>query len=386
MVITRVILKNWRNFRNAEIDLAQVAYLIGPNASGKSNLLDLFRFMRDICKPDGGGLQKAIKSRGGITRLRCLHHRRDPEMRLEFHFSETFDSKSTSWRYLLGFKPEGTGAQRILITTEQVWKDEQQLLNRPTDDELQDPLQLTETHLEQTLANREFREIVDYFTDTTYLHLVPQLLKFGDQIGGNRLDDDPFGQGFLERLARTTSKTRDARLRRIKSALSVAVPQFSDLRFVRDEMGHPHLEAKYEHHRPNAGWQSEVQFSDGTLRLIALLWSLQDGKGVLLLEEPELSLHQAVVEQIPAMIDAVLRQSRNKRQIIVTTHSSTLLNNPGIDPAGVSVLTTGFEGTQVRSVDATEQVGLNAGLTLAEVVLPQTNPLNIEQLVLGLEQ
>lgn len=224
MVITRVILKNWRNFRNAEIDLARVAYLIGPNASGKSNLLDLFRFMRDVCKPAGGGLQKAIKDRGGITRLRCLHHRRDPEVRLEFHFADGFEIEDGAWRYVLGFKPEGTGAQRILITTEEVWKGDQQLLNRPDNAEMDDPLQLTETHLEQTLANRAFREIADYFTDTTYLHLVPQLLKFGEQIGGNRLDDDPFGQGFLERLAKTTAKTRDARLRRIKTALTVAVP------------------------------------------------------------------------------------------------------------------------------------------------------------------
>lgn len=119
--------------------------------------------------------------------------------------------------------------------------------------------------------------------------------------------------------------------------------------------------------------------------MIALLWSLQDGKGVLLLEEPELSLHQAVVEQVPAMIDAVLRKSRNKRQIIITTHSSALLSNPGINPAGVSVLVPGVEGTQIRRVDATEQVGLNAGLTIADVVLPKTSPRNIEQLILGLD-
>jgi len=386
MVITKVIVKNWRNFRHAEVDLERVAYLIGPNASGKSNLLDLFRFMRDICKPDGGGLQKAIKDRGGITRLRCLHHRRDPEVKLEFHFAESFDAEVISWRYILGFKPEGTGTQRILITTEEVWKREQQLLARPEKSELEDPLQLTVTHLEQAVANREFRAIADCFSDSVYLHLVPQLLKFGEQIGGNRLDDDPFGQGFLECLARTSRRTRDARLGRIKTALSVAVPQFDDLRFVRDEMGHPHLEARYRHHRPNAGWQTEEQFSDGTLRLIALLWSLQDGKGVLLLEEPELSLHQAVVEQVPAMIDAVLRKSRNKRQIIISTHSSALLSNPGIDPAGVNVLVPGGEGTEVRPVDATERVGLDAGLSIAEVVLPRTGPRNIEQLVLELDR
>ena len=55
----------------------------------------------------------------------------------------------------------------------------------------------------------------------------------------------------------------------------------------------PHLEATYEHWRPNAGKQREDQFSDGTLRLIGLFWALLDGEAPLLLEEPELSLHSA---------------------------------------------------------------------------------------------
>lgn len=48
MYITYLKLKNWRNFRNAEVRLAARSYLIGPNASGKSNLLDVFRFLRDV--------------------------------------------------------------------------------------------------------------------------------------------------------------------------------------------------------------------------------------------------------------------------------------------------------------------------------------------------
>lgn len=380
MVITHVELKNWRNFRQAEMDIARVSYIIGPNASGKSNLLDVFRFLRDICKADGGGLQKAVKDRGGITKLRCLHHRRDPEVKIVVHLSEGFEEEAPSWKYVLGFKPEGKGAQRILVTTEEVWRYGEQLLSRPMAGEPEDPLVLTQTHLEQATANRDFRELVEAFSETTYLHLVPQLLKYGEQIGGQRLDDDPFGQGFLERLAKTTTNTRDARLKRIQSALSVAVPQFKELRFVKDDMGHPHLQALYEHHRPNAGWQSEEHFSDGTLRLLGMLWSLQDGNGLLLLEEPELSLHQAVVEQIPAMIDRVQRTRKTKRQVLISTHSQALLNNPGIDPRGVVVLEPSREGTTVRSVDEVEAQGLDAGLSVADVVLPKTRPKGIEQL------
>ena len=77
MQITRINLKNWRNFRTLDVPLRDVSYILGPNASGKSNLLDVFRFLRDVSKPTGGGLQAAILARGGISKLRCLHARND---------------------------------------------------------------------------------------------------------------------------------------------------------------------------------------------------------------------------------------------------------------------------------------------------------------------
>lgn len=384
MVITRVKLKNWKNFKEADIRLARTTYLIGPNASGKSNLLDLFRFLRDLCKPEGGGLQKAVKDRGGIRKLRCLHHRRDAEVRIEVHMADNFDPEAKTWVYALGFK--GKDADRLLITEESVFVAGENVLMRPTPEEESDPDVLTQTHLEQTMANRKFREIVEYFTETTYLHLVPQLLKYSEAIGGNRMEDDPFGQGFLERVARCPARTREARLKRIAAALRVAVPHFSELRFKQDDLGHPHLEALYEHHRPNAGWQREDQFSDGSLRLLALLWSLQDGKGTLLMEEPELSLHQAVVEQIPAMIAAIRHRIKTARhrQILITTHSGHLLGNLGIDQNGVVILVPGDEGTHVRGISEAEKAALEAGFSVADVVLPNTRPKDIEQLSLEL--
>lgn len=381
MLITRLKLKNWRNFQEADAPLRERTYLIGPNASGKSNFLDVMRFLREICKPAGGGLQKAVDDRGGIAKLRCLHARRDPEVRIEVHLSEKADDPIPTWRYVLGFRPEGKGAQRLLVSSEQVWRGDTRLLNRPDPEDKTDIARLTQTHLEQIQANAKFREIAEFFGNVTYLHLVPQLLKYGDRIGGNRLEDDPFGQGFLERVAKCPSKARDARLRKIAKALTAAVPQFRELRFHPDEVTHrPHLEALYEHHRPKAGWQREEQFSDGTLRLLGLLWSLLDGDSLLLLEEPELSLNLAIVEQIPLLINRIQRQAKHRRQVIISTHSEALLSNPGIDGRGVLVLEASSEGTHIRTIDQGERISLEAGLSVAEVVLPKVRPQGAEQL------
>lgn len=107
MIASRLILKNWRNFRSVNVSLGERVFLVGPNASGKSNLLDVFRFLGDIAKP-GGGLQKAVSDRGGVPRLRCLAARRYPDIEVEIHLSES-SGKETSWKYAIGLKQEARG-------------------------------------------------------------------------------------------------------------------------------------------------------------------------------------------------------------------------------------------------------------------------------------
>lgn len=382
MFITHLKLKNWRNFRKVEADVSDTTFVLGANASGKSNFLDVFRFLRDVCKTEGGGLQKAVSQRKGMSKLRCLHARREPEVGIDVTLEDTSGVK---WRYILEFKSEGKGAQRTIVSKEEVWKGDVPLIQRPDKDDNNDIARLTQTHLEQIQANAGFREIAEFFSEITYLHLVPQLLKFGDEIGGHRLEDDPFGQGFLERIARAQGRFRESRLKKIGDALRKAVPQFEAIEFEKDEItGRPHLKARYKHFRPNAGWQREDQFSDGTLRLIGLLWSLLEGDSLLLIEEPELSLNSAIVAEIPMMIHQVRKSAKRRRQVIITTHSNALLENPGIDAGGVLVIEPGQDGSTIRGPSIVERNAIDDGFSIAETILPVTRPHTVTQLALAL--
>jgi len=384
MFITRLKLKNWRNFKKVDVSLRERVYVIGPNASGKSNLLDVLRFMREVAKPEGGGLQKAVKDRGGLTKLRCLLARKDPVVSIEVELSERVDTKPL-WRYALGFKSEGTGRQRVVVSEERVvdLTIDKVLLNRPDTLDKQDIDRLTQTHLEQINTNREFRAVTDFFANVTYLHLVPQLLKHADQLGGYRLEDDPFGQAFLERIAKSTDKTQTARLAKIEKVLRVCVPNMRNLRFERDKItGTPHLEALYEHWRPDAGWQREDQFSDGTLRLLGIMWSLLEGDSLLLLEEPELSLNEDIVRQIHKLIWNMQRQAKYRRQVFITTHSEALLQDKSIDAREVIRLEPTKDGTIAEETSSEDMALVTAGYTVAEVLLPKTKPAQVHQLSL----
>ena len=173
---------------------------------------------------------------------------------------------------------------------------------------------------------------------------------------------------------------RRSRLKKIEAALLRAVPQIKELTDVKDESGIPHLEAVYKHWRPKGAKQREDQFSDGTLRLIGLFWSMLEGESLLLLEEPELSLNSGIVRKLPSLMHRLQRQK--KRQIILSTHSADLLSDRGIGGEEVLLLAPSVEGTTVESASSIKEVKdlLEAGLSIAEAALPRTEPRDVQQL------
>ena len=63
-MITKIRLQNWKSFKDSTIYIDSLGILIGTNASGKSNVLDAFAFLRAV--GDGKSLLDAIQTvRGG---------------------------------------------------------------------------------------------------------------------------------------------------------------------------------------------------------------------------------------------------------------------------------------------------------------------------------
>ncbi len=377
MRISHIELYSWKNFRKVSVDVPERVFLVGPNASGKSNFLDALKFLRDLASRTGG-LQHACAERGGVSKIRCLAARQDPDIGLTV---ELANSGKALWRYEIKFNQETRGKRLPRLTREAVFQNGDLILERPNEEDQRDPLRLTQTALEQINLNLRFRELAQAFEKIAYLHLVPQIIRSGSA-AHNGEGEEAYGRNFLERLARTNDRTRGSRLRRIREALVMAVPQLKELRLERDERGVPHLIGAYEHWRPKAAKQTEEQFSDGTLRLLGLLWSLQEGDGPLLLEEPELSLHSGVVRRLPELIHRIQRTRR--RQVFISTHSVELLSAPGIGAEEMLMLIPDAEGTQVKAAASVPEIRalMEGGLSAAEAVIPHTEPPSITQLEL----
>jgi len=378
MQITHVTAHNWRNFKNLDVAVADRLLIVGPNAAGKSNLLDLFRFLGDISRK-GGGLAAALEARGGLSRARCLFARNNHKGELAI-MVDLRDGED-EWRYELAIKGKKGGHNHPIVVREIVTRNGSELLSRPDTNDDRDPDQLTQTHLEQISANREFRPIAEYFAKVNYFHLVPQMIRY-PQAGG--ASPRAFGSSMIADMNATPVRTRQAWFRRIERALQSAVPGFETLRLEVDKAGQPHLIAGYRNWRRNPSEQNETDFSDGTLRLIGLLWTIISSPangGVLLLEEPELSLNAAVVQKLASLL--AMAQRGTSMQVILSTHSPELLDDEGIRPGEVLVLQVTSAATVANQLSdiAEVEAQISADLPLSEVVAELISPGDLTGLI-----
>lgn len=377
MIVTNIKLNNWKNFRSVDVNCGKRVFIIGPNASGKSNFLDALRFLHDVAND---GLEKAVAVRGGLKSIHFIEARQKPDIMIKVTIDDI-------WKYTLTF---GSKKRSSLpeVVAEQVekrldgTKKWELILNRPDKDDKADPVRLKQTALQQVNANKDFRDLANFFAAIQYRHILPQLVREPKAFMSSPVDNDPFGRDLVLNIWKTSEKTRKARLKRINNALEAAVPNFKNLSVEQDANGVPHFQINYKHWRKNGAYQSESSFSDGTLRFLALLWALIDTKDLLLLEEPELSLHEEIISKLPSLFTKVEKEKKvSTRQIFITTHADALLRDVGIGPEEVLILEPDEKGVEIRTAtDEEKELLKNSSLTVADVLLPRTRPKNIEQL------
>lgn len=68
-MIKRLWLRNFKSFGEAEIELRPINVVVGANASGKTNLVAAFRFLRDVASEGVFGFERMVERHGGYDRL-----------------------------------------------------------------------------------------------------------------------------------------------------------------------------------------------------------------------------------------------------------------------------------------------------------------------------
>jgi len=375
--ITKLSLINWRNFKSAEVTLGGRAFIIGANASGKSNLLDALRFLRDIAKPTGGlAAALAAPHRRSFREVRCLEGKNPSHIGIDIEVGT--DQEPSIWTYALRLQQRKN--ERVATVEKEEITHRGEIVGAQHRPKNNDDFEIyAQCLLQQATSRQKFLDLVQFLNSIRYLHVVPQIVR--DARRHLAEIDDPYGGDLLRRINEMPEKSRKPRLQSVEQALAIAVPQFKKLTLESDADGRPHLWAAYDHWRAHASRQSEEVFSDGALRMIGLLWSITEGGGPLLLEEPELSLHDAVVQQLPGMIQRARRLSG--RQVIATTHSAAMLDVGTISANEVHRIDVSKGWSVIKSGDSDPTVAAQIAeghFTVGQAMLPLTMPQYIEQL------
>src|SRR5712692_10811699 len=101
-MITRLQVRNFKSLREIDIQLRAINVLVGPNMAGKSNILDVFRFLHDVFFPKPGfdGVSLALAQRGGVNEV-LWKGGDDRLITIALEASDPAKGGSTTYRYEL---------------------------------------------------------------------------------------------------------------------------------------------------------------------------------------------------------------------------------------------------------------------------------------------
>ena len=121
--------------------------------------------------------------------------------------------------------------------------------------------------------------------------------------------------------------------------------------------------------------------------MIGLLWTLVSAPssgGVLLFEEPELSLNAGIVRTVPALLARVQRD--RDLQVLLSTHAPELLDEETVLPEEVLVMRVTEDGSTASLLSDIAEVRaeVDSGLPLSEIVQSLIEPVAARQLALRL--
>lgn len=369
-MLKSIILTNFLSFGPGSIPLEMkpLNVVVGPNGSGKSNLTEAFAVLRAVPRD----LPLPIRQGGGVDEWIWRH---DPEARaesakIEIVFEPGQVTKKTTdspVRYRIEF---GSQAGSFVVLDERVEYEspepgkkkpffffgyekgrpmlnvqgENRSLQRADIDQTQSILSQRrdpENSPEIAAVGDRFKEILIYRSwSFGPLSVIRDACRADVQT--NLLLED-----FSNLPARLMTLKRDPQTkRRLLSLLSEVAPNFTDLE-VAPEGGRLQLYLTEGSRNIPAH-----RLSDGTLRYLALLAILVDpGEArLVVIEEPELGLHPDV---FPILRDLLVEAS-SRFQLIVTTHSTQLVDAMTEQPEVVLVCDKPEATTKIKRLDPEE--------------------------------
>ncbi|HUX20467.1 MAG TPA: AAA family ATPase [Spirochaetia bacterium] len=370
MLIRSLRLRNFLSYgpKSDAISLRSLNLLIGPNGSGKSNLLEALALLQSapvllnapIRESGGGGVRDWLWKGADKLAVASLEITVEPfpssthpllRYRVDFTESgkrfEIVDERIENaealpghpepyfyYRYennhpVLNIRNEGGEESRRYLRREDV-DPEKSILAQRRDPDLYPEI----TRLAEELS------LIRIYRDWSFGRYTPPRLPQSTDLPNQWLEDNARNLGLVMNRLKRNSETKN-RLLEMFRAIYAEAEDFD----VMIEGGTVQIFVQEKRFNVPA-----TRLSDGTLRYLCLLAILYDPTPppLICIDEPELGLHPDLVNHVA---DA-LRFASEKTQLIVTTHSTALVDAFTDDPEAVLVCDRSDGCSSVRRLDA----------------------------------
>lgn len=323
-----------------QLHFGDINILLGANGAGKSNLISFFKMLGYMMN---GQLQRFVAEAGTNQKFLYYGSKRTPELSATLTFG-TNDLKDEYHFSLTAALPD-----RLIVSSEEIIKKcastnyylstklpsnySESSLNRNTDS-------LTE-RLYALLKSCKVYQFSDSSTSSPMrLPSEVESAHYLQSDGGNLAS-------FLYFLKNNYPASYD----RITEYVREVVPQFRD--FYLEPAG-GYISLKWMDDSPNDYILSADQFSDGSIRFIALATLLLQPEEtmpfVIIIDEPELGLHPYAIDQLNEMI----KDASHHAQVIVATQSTAIIDGFSANDITVIERDKDIQGTVARRLNEQE--------------------------------
>ena len=283
MAIQRVRASNFKSFDELEVELRSLNILVGANAAGKSNFLEIFRFLRDRSDL---GIENAVSLQGGMDYLANLKIGASRPVCLEL------TGWGGKWRVTLEKKREAPG--------------------------------FTASEADSGVRPYEPEEPPRPIFKASFFDFDPKLPKRAVPVTG-KADLESDGSNLAVVLGNLLKYEEErARLTLLLRDLLPFVTDVKVDRFAADKS----LLFSIKEAFSQEDYLPAPFLSDGTIHLTALILALYFDKApIVIIEEPERNIHPHLISKVAAM----LADASQQKQVIVTTHNPELVKHARLE-------------------------------------------------------
>ena len=347
--ISKIWARNFKSIDHLELDLSPLTVLVGPNASGKSNIADIPKFISEAVRD---GLDSALMARGQAA-LKHTARRKNVTVGVEIEFSNAYFGYEFSFQVAADY---GHRVRREILTLRSRESQDVEATLEIRDGRVTRPADTMSANLvKQVTMESELLGIpmlwplllgignstpasdvsvgllalaLELLKTVRSYHIFPNLLRHPQQTGlkyplaenGSNLSS------VLYEMKPRSPQRYDELMSTLKSLVPAVVE-------VDVKPAGSHLYFRFTHESEGGDRVIVLdasQESDGTLRLLGLLTALyqEPPPGLVIIEEPELAIHPGALPYLAELIEetALLRAP-----VLATTHSPDFLDLVPVD-------------------------------------------------------